>query len=86
MDNALREALIPFYPSLASMRLTDFKVRVLTTHQATRATVRVLIESTDGHSKWGTVGVSANMVDASYQALVDAIEYKLMLDKVEPKI
>lgn len=86
MDNALREALIPFYPSLTSMRLTDFKVRVLTTHQATRATVRVLIESTDGHSKWGTVGVSANMVDASYQALVDAIEYKLMLDKVEPKI
>ncbi|MGZ8218329.1 citramalate synthase [Methylomagnum sp.] len=83
MDNALREALIGFYPTLADMRLTDFKVRVLTTSQATRAAVRVLIESTDGHNKWGTVGVSANMVDASYQALVDAIEYKLILDRVE---
>jgi 2-isopropylmalate synthase len=84
MDNALREALAPFYPSLSNLRLTDFKVRVLTTQQATRATVRVLIESTDGHAKWGTVGVSANMVDASYQALADAIEYKLGLDKVQP--
>jgi 2-isopropylmalate synthase len=81
LDNALREALLPFYPSLANMRLTDFKVRVLTTQQATRATVRVLIESTDGVNKWGTVGVSANMVDASYQALADAVQYKLMLDK-----
>lgn len=81
MDNALREALSPFYPSLTELRLTDFKVRVLTTQQATRATVRVLIESTDGRTKWGTVGVSPNMVDASYQALADAIEYKLMLDK-----
>jgi 2-isopropylmalate synthase len=81
LDNALREALIPFYPSLADMRLTDFKVRVLTSQQATRATVRVLIESTDGHAKWGTVGVSANMVDASLQALADAVQYKLMLDK-----
>ena len=84
MDNALREALLPFYPSLASMRLTDFKVRVLTTNQATRATVRVLIESTDGHAEWGTVGVSANMVDASYQALADAIQFKLMIDKTAP--
>ena len=81
LDNALREALIPFYPSLAGMRLTDFKVRVLTTQQTTRATVRVLIESTDGHAEWGTVGVSANMVDASFQALADAVQYKLMLDK-----
>jgi 2-isopropylmalate synthase len=84
MDNALREALIPFYPGLSSMRLTDFKVRVLTTNEATRATVRVLIESTDGIAKWGTVGVSPNMVDASYQALADAIEYKLLLDKATP--
>jgi 2-isopropylmalate synthase len=66
------------------MRLTDFKVRVLTTQQATRAMVRVLIESTDGQAKWGTVGVSANMVDASYQALADAVQYKLMLDKASP--
>ena len=84
IDNALREALLPFYPGLNAMRLTDFKVRVLTTQLATRATVRVLIESTDGDNKWGTVGVSSNMVDASVQALVDAIEYKFMLDKTEP--
>jgi 2-isopropylmalate synthase len=84
MDNALREALLPFYPGLASMRLTDFKVRVLTTRQATRATVRVLIESTDGQTKWDTVGVSANMVDASYQALADAVQYKLIIDQATP--
>jgi len=84
LDNALREALLPFYPGLANMRLTDFKVRVLTTHQATRATVRVLIESTDGRTKWGTVGVSANMVDASFQALADAVQYKLMIDGATP--
>lgn len=83
MDNALREALVGFYPGLATMRLIDFKVRALTSREATRATVRVLIESTDGYHTWGTVGVSANMVDASYQALVDAIEYKLRLDRTE---
>jgi 2-isopropylmalate synthase len=84
MDNALREALLPFYPQLAEMKLTDFKVRVLTTRQTTRATVRVLIESTDGKTEWGTVGVSANMVDASYQALADAVEYKLMIEQLAP--
>ncbi len=84
MDNALRAALIGHYPSLAEMRLSDYKVRVLTTTEATRANVRVLIESTDGRRKWGTVGVSTNVIDASYQALVDAIEYKLLLDKVPP--
>jgi 2-isopropylmalate synthase len=84
MDNALREALLPFYPELAEMKLTDFKVRVLTTRQTTRATVRVLIESTDGKTEWGTVGVSANMVDASYQALADAVEYKLMIEHLTP--
>lgn len=57
---------------------------MLTTHQATEAAVRVLIESTDGKRKWGTVGVSTDMIDASYQALVDAIEYKLLLDEVPP--
>ena len=84
MDNALRAALLDFYPSLAELRLIDYKVRVLTTHQATEAAVRVLIESTDGKRKWGTVGVSTDMIDASYQALVDAIEYKLLLDEVPP--
>ncbi len=80
MDNALRAALLDFYPGLKAMRLTDFKVRVLTTKQATRAAVRVLIESSDGVRKWGTVGVSADIIEAGYRALVDAIEYKLLLD------
>ena len=84
MDNALRAALLGHYPSLADMRLSDYKVRVLSTAAATQANVRVLIESTDGKRKWGTVGVSTNVIDASYQALVDAIEYKLILDKVPP--
>lgn len=82
MDKALRAALLDFYPSLSALRLIDYKVRVLTTRRATEAAVRVLIESTDGVRKWGTVGVSTNIIDASYQALVDAIEYKLLLDKV----
>jgi 2-isopropylmalate synthase len=84
IDRALRAALLDFYPSLKDLRLIDYKVRVLSTSKATEAAVRVLIESTDGKRKWGTVGVSANIIDASYQALVDAIEYKLTLDKVPP--
>lgn len=83
MDNALRDALLPHYPELSSVKLTDFKVRVLTTRQTTRATVRVLIESTDGIRSWGTVGVSTNLVDASYQALADAAQYKLILNALE---
>jgi 2-isopropylmalate synthase len=81
MDNALRAALFDFYPNLKAMRLTDFKVRVLTTKQATRAAVRVLIESSDGVRKWGTVGVSEDIIEAGYRAMVDAIEYKLLLDQ-----
>jgi len=84
MDRALSAALLDFYPTLKSLRLIDYKVRVLTTQKATEAGVRVLIESTDGVRKWGTVGVSTNIIDASYQALVDAIEYKLIIDKVSP--
>lgn len=86
IDLALRAALLPYYPQLENMRLSDYKVRVLTTTSATQAAVRVLIESTDGVRKWGTVGVSTNIIDASYQALVDAIEYKLLLDQAEPPV
>lgn len=82
MDKALRAALQDFYPSLKEFRLVDYKVRVLSTSEATEAPVRVLIESTDGERKWTTVGVSTNIIDASYQALLDAVEYKLMLDEV----
>jgi 2-isopropylmalate synthase len=80
LDLALRKALEKFYPSLASMRLTDFKVRVLDTKSATAATVRVLIESTDGEVAWTTVGVSTDVIEASWIALVDSIEYKLIND------
>lgn len=81
MDKALRAALTDVYPNLKAMRLSDFKVRVLSTREATEATVRVLIESTDGISKWNTVGVSTDVLEAAYRALNDAIEYKLMMDE-----
>jgi 2-isopropylmalate synthase len=80
LDQALRKALEKFYPSLSTMRLTDFKVRVLDSHDASAATVRVLIESTDGSSAWTTVGVSTDIIEASWIALVDSIEYKLIAD------
>jgi 2-isopropylmalate synthase len=81
LDKALRKALTPFYPELEHVELLDYKVRVLGGHEGTEATVRVLIESGDDVSKWGTVGVSENVIDASWQALVDSIEYKLYKDK-----
>lgn len=78
MDTALRKALIKFYPSIEGMQLTDFKVRVLDYKSATAAKVRVLIESTDGDAVWGTVGVSENIIEASWLALLDSVEYKLL--------
>lgn len=81
MDKAIRAALTGVYPNLKPMRLSDFKVRVLSTKEATEATVRVLIESTDGVSKWSTVGVSTDVLEAAYRALNDAIEFKLMMDE-----
>jgi 2-isopropylmalate synthase len=81
LDRALRKALKPFYPQLEGMDLLDYKVRVLGGGEGTEATVRVLIESGDGDSKWGTVGVSPNVIEASWQALVDSIEYKLYKDE-----
>jgi len=77
LDNALRKALVKFYSKLSEVELLDYKVRVLTTGKGTAANVRVLIESGDSTSKWVTVGVSEDVVEASYQALVDSIEYKL---------
>jgi len=78
LDKALRKALERFYPQLKGVRLTDFKVRVLDSKDATAAKVRVLIESTDGESVWTTVGVSTDIIEASWHALVDSIEYKLL--------
>ncbi len=84
LDLALRKALMPYYPSLESMHLTDYKVRVLDNGVGTAARVRVLIESTDGQRRWTTVGVSHNVLEASWQALIDSIEYKLYKDNVRP--
>ena len=81
LDRALRKALTKFYPQLEKVVLHDYKVRVLGGDGGTGATVRVLIESGDEHDRWGTVGVSPNVIEASWQALVDSIEYKLYKDK-----
>jgi 2-isopropylmalate synthase len=81
LDRALRKALTKFYPQLERVVLHDYKVRVLGGDGGTAATVRVLIESGDEHDRWGTVGVSPNVIEASWQALVDSIEYKLYKDQ-----
>ena len=81
LDKALRKVLEKFYPSLKDVKLTDYKVRILNEQAATKAVTRVLILSTDGKEKWGTVGVSENILEASWIALTDAFKYKLMKDK-----
>ncbi len=78
LDNALKKALERFYPKLKNVHLSDFKVRIINPSAGTSAKVRVLIESTDGRDEWTTVGVSENIIEASWQALADAIEYKLL--------
>lgn len=85
LDKALRKALEIFYPELHKVRLVDYKVRVLDSESATEAKVRVLIESTDGIENWSTVGVSRDVLQASWIALVDSIEYKLIKD-IEKKL
>ncbi|OGR90560.1 MAG: citramalate synthase [Elusimicrobia bacterium RIFCSPLOWO2_01_FULL_59_12] len=84
LDNALRKALEKFYPALKEMSLVDYKVRVINAAAGTAAKVRVLIESMDGKDEWTTTGVSMNLIEASWTALVDAIEYKLLKDSVKP--
>ncbi|MCR4900695.1 MAG: citramalate synthase [Treponema sp.] len=80
LDIALRKALEKFYPLVSQIRLVDFKVRVLDGQAATAAKVRVIIESTDGQISWSTVGVSADLIEASWIALSDSFEYKLIRD------
>ncbi len=84
LDRALRKVLENFYPCLASIRLTDYKVRVLDSMHASAAKVRVLIDTTDDEHSWSTVGVSTDIIEASWMALVDSIEYKLMKEGVVP--
>jgi 2-isopropylmalate synthase len=81
LDTALRKALIPAYPNLAEMQLVDYKVRVINSTAGTAARVRVVIESRDAHEVWTTVGVSENIIEASWLALVDSVEYKLFKDE-----
>ncbi len=81
IDGAIRKALTRFYPSLEEMELTDYKVRVLSGDHGTQARVRVLIESKDPYMSWGTVGVSENIIEASWKALIDAVNYKLIKDE-----
>ena len=78
LDSALRRALTRFFPNLAKVKLEDYKVRVIDGNDGTDAKVRVLIESTDGNRSWSTVGVSADIIEASRAALVDSIEYELI--------
>jgi len=81
LDGALRSALVKHYPSIRKVRLTDYKVRILDSKTGTASRTRVLIESTDGKTEWGTVGVSDNIIEASWQALVDSLEYHLLVHK-----
>jgi 2-isopropylmalate synthase len=81
LDKALKKALLRFFPRLEEMRLEDYKVRVLPGPEGTGAKVRVLIESRDAHNRWGTVGVSHDIIEASWEALVDSINYKLFKDE-----
>jgi 2-isopropylmalate synthase len=77
LDTAARRALTEFYPNLADVKLVDYKVRILDSKDATAAKVRVLIESTDGNRYWTTVGSSTDIIEASWLALADALEYAL---------
>jgi 2-isopropylmalate synthase len=81
LDGALRKALLAVYPQLGDMQLVDYKVRVVNAREGTAARVRVVIESRDGDDVWGTVGVSENIIEASWLALTDSIEYKLFKDQ-----
>tara|TARA_B100000686_G_scaffold355049_1_gene469419 strand:- start:1261 stop:2895 length:1635 start_codon:yes stop_codon:yes gene_type:complete len=81
LSNALKKALVRFFPDLNVVKLTDYKVRVLNEQDGTSAKVRVLIESSDGKDSWSTIGVSENIIEASWQALSDSLNYKLMKTK-----
>jgi len=81
LDQALRKALLPYYPHLAQVRLADYKVRILDPDQATDATTRVVIEAACGEERWSTVGCSQNIIDASCEALMDALELFLLREE-----
>jgi len=80
LDSALRKALLPIYPRLGEFHLADYKVRILDGENGTQATTRVLIDTRNGKKRWSTVGASANIIEASWRALADSVEYGLALD------
>jgi 2-isopropylmalate synthase len=82
LDNALRKALVKFYPQVSEMHLIDFKVRIVEGSEGTAARVKVLLDSSDGKEMWSTIGVSENIIEASWQALADSIQYKLSKDNL----
>jgi 2-isopropylmalate synthase len=82
LDHALRKALAKFYPQISEMHLVDFKVRIVEGSEGTAARVKVLLESRDEEEVWSTIGVSENIIEASWQALVDSIQYKLSKDNI----
>ncbi|MBC8126177.1 MAG: citramalate synthase [Gloeobacteraceae cyanobacterium ES-bin-144] len=86
LDLAMRKALLPFYPEIAEVSLVDYKVRIINGHDATAAKTRVLIVSTDGQSEWGTIGVSDNIIEASWLALADSIDLFLQRRNVASSI
>jgi len=81
LDNALRKALTPVYPRLAEFHLADYKVRILDGDKGTAASTRVLMDTQNGTDRWSTVGAGTNIIDASWRALVDSVEYGLSLTK-----
>jgi 2-isopropylmalate synthase len=82
LDHALRKALTKSYPQITEMHLVDFKVRIVEGREGTAARVKVLLDSRDGEELWSTIGVSENIIEASWQALVDSIQYKLSKDNL----
>jgi 2-isopropylmalate synthase len=84
LDAALRKALLNFYPAIARFHLSDYKVRIIDSGAGTAAKTRVLVESSNGHQRWTTLGVSANIIEASYQAVTEGLEYGLMLEHGSP--
>lgn len=86
LDSAIRKALLRFYPEISEINLTDYKVRVMDEQRGTAARVRVLIQSSDGQNSWGTVGVSENLIEASWEALVDSIEYGILYKRLTEKV
>jgi 2-isopropylmalate synthase len=86
LDGALRKALEQFYPEIAEIKLTDFKVRVIEGKAGTASKVRVLVETSDRKDSWSTVGVHTNIIEASWQALVDGLEYGLARSGAQPRL